>query len=91
MVRLSASVVIEDPTTMSSPVAAIVEGGSASTFGDEARMIAGLGDLTSWSDYELADIAAELGLPFERLLRKQRMQKQIAQAKRARPLVRAEN
>lgn len=91
MVRLSASVVIEDPTTMSSPVAAIVEGGSASTFGDEARMIAGLGDLTSWSDDELADIAAELGLPFERLLRKQRMQKQIAQAKRARPLVRAEN
>jgi hypothetical protein len=48
---------------------------------DETGVISGLGDLTGWADDELADMAAELGLSLERLQRKQRMQKQIAQAR----------
>jgi hypothetical protein len=65
------------------PVVADAAPANGSPANGEAGVIAGLGDLTGWADDELADMAAELGLPLERLQRKQRMQKQIAQAKHA--------
>jgi hypothetical protein len=65
------------------PVVADAAPAHGSPANGEAGVIAGLGDLTGWADDELADMAAELGLPLERLQRKQRMQKQIAQAKHA--------
>lgn len=90
MVRPSASASVEPPAAIPLAVAAIVEAAPASRGGDEASVIAGLGDLTGWADDELADMAAELRLPLERLQRKQRMQQQIAQAKQAQQSARAE-
>ncbi len=88
--RPPASIVVESPVSIPLPVATIAEAAPASTVGDEASVIAGLGDLTGWADDELADMAAELRLPLERLQRKQRMQRQIAQAKHAQQSARAE-
>lgn len=73
------------PVPTARPSVCTLEAAPASIIGDEAKAIAGLGDLTGWTDDELADIAAELDLPLERLQRRQRMQKQIAQVKRAMP------
>jgi hypothetical protein len=88
--RPPASAVVESSVSIPLPVATIAEAAPASTVGDEANVIAGLGDLTDWADDELADMAAELCLPLERLQRKQRMQRQIAQAKQAPQLTNAE-
>lgn len=73
---VAAVVVAETTLEPASPVAPVVVAG-------KADVLATLGDLTGWSDAELADMANELGLPLERLQRKQRMQRQIVQAKQA--------
>ncbi|WP_049621349.1 hypothetical protein [Frateuria defendens] len=65
------------------PAASLPHAVTATALGNETTLLAGLGDLTAWSDAELADMAAELHLPLERLQRKQRMQRQIAQARQA--------
>jgi hypothetical protein len=49
-----------------------------------AALIAGLGDLTQWSDAELADMASGLGVPLDALQRRQALQRKIAQARAAR-------
>jgi hypothetical protein len=86
----SVSVMIEPLGSIPLPGVPSVEATPAFAVGDEASVITGLGDLTGWADDELADMATELGLPLERLQRKQRMQKQIAQAKHAQQSARAE-
>lgn len=87
--RPSASSVVVSPTSISPSVTGIAETRSTSAVVHEANLVAALGDLTGWADYELADMAAELGLPFERLQRKQQMQKRIAQVRHAWPSNRA--
>lgn len=57
---------------------------SALAADEDASLIAGLGDLTQWNESELADMAAELGVPVEALQRRRALQQKIAQARAAR-------